>query len=340
MEAALNSPYGRTMLGPGSTTIGRAADNQIVVNDPQASSHHAQVYPDGQGYLLVDVGSTNGTFINEQRLIPNSPRMLNAGDMIRIGNTNFSYEVIGAPQIGPTVVANPGYTGPAYEPTIAAPSSAYPDFQQAPQQGYPQQAYPQPAYPQQAYPQQAYPQQPPNYEGFASPPQQPYAPVPGQVGLPDYAGTAAQPQKKSRLGLWIALIVIVLLIAGGVGGYVYLNRSTPTKTLQTFCSALKSSPPDYQTAYNQYSTRQRARESEQAFASGLQQSFSNPILGGLKDCTVSNVQQNGSNATGNVTFTFNNVSRTLVFNFSLIDESDGWKIDNGTFKVAFAMQQA
>lgn len=317
MEAALNSPYGRTMLGPGSTTIGRATDNQIVVNDPQASSHHAQVYPDGQGYLLVDVGSTNGTFINEQRLIPNSPRMLNAGDMVRIGNTNFSYEVIGAPQINPTVVANPSYAGPAYEPTIAAPSSAYPDFQQAPQQGYPQQAYPQPAYP-----------------------QQPYAPVPGQVGLPDYAGTAAQPRKKSRLGLWIALIVIVLLIAGGVGGYVYLNRSTPTKTLQTFCSALKSSPPDYQTAYNQYSTRRKAQESEQTFASGLQQSFSSPILGGLKDCTVSNVQQNGSNATGNVTFTFNNVSRTLVFNFSLIDESDGWKIDNGTFKVAFAVQQA
>jgi hypothetical protein len=317
VEAALNSPYGRTMLGPGSTTIGRAADNQIVVNDPQASSHHAQVYPDGQGYLLVDVGSTNGTFINEQRLIPNSPRMLNAGDMFRIGNTNFSYEVIGAPQISPTVVANPGYAGPAYEPTIAAPSSAYPDFQQAPQQAYPQQAYPQPAYP-----------------------QQPYAPVPGQVGLPDYAGTAAPPQKKSRLGLWIALIVIVLLIAGGVGGYVYLNRSTPTKTLQTFCSALKSSPPDYQTAYNQYSTRQRARESEQTFASGLQQLFSNPISGGLKDCTVSNVQQNGSNATGNVAFTFNNVSRTFVFNFSLIDESDGWKIDNGTLKVAFAVQQA
>jgi len=313
VEAALNSPFGRTVLGPGSTTIGRAADNQIVINDPQASSHHAQVYPDGQGYLLVDVGSTNGTFINEQRLIPNSPRMLNAGDMVRIGNTNFSYEVIGAPQIGPTVVANPGYASPAYEPTIAAPSPAYPDSQQAPQQAYPQQAYPQPAYPQQAYPQQAYPQQP-------------YAPVPGQVGLPDYAGTAAQPQKKSRLGLWIALIVIVLLIAGGVGGYVYLNRSTPTKTLQT--------------AYNQYSTRQRARESEQAFAGGLQQSFSNPLVGGLKDCTVSNVQQNGSNATGNVTFTFNNVNRTLVFNFGLIDESDGWKIDNGTFKAAFAVQQA
>ena len=327
MEAALNSPYGRTMLGPGSTAIGRAADNQIVVNDPQASSHHAQVYPDGQGYLLVDLGSTNGTFINEQRLIPNSPRMLNGGDMIRIGNTNFSYEAIGAPPIGPTAVANPGYANPAYEPTIATPSPAFSDFQQAPPQAYPPQAYPQPAYPPQAYPQQAYPQQP-------------YAPVPGQVGLPDYAGTAAQPRKKSRLGLWIALIVIVLLVAGGVGGYVYLNRSTPTKTLQTFCSALKSSPPDYQTAYNQYSTRRKAQESEQTFASGLQQSFSSPILGGLKDCTVSNVQQNGSNATGNVTFTFNNVSRTLVFNFSLIDESDGWKIDNGTFKVAFAVQQA
>src|SRR5216684_2072953 len=317
MEAALNSPYGRTILGPASMTIGRSPDNQLVVNDPQASSHHAQIYPDGQGYLLVDLGSTNGTFINEQRLISHSPRMLNAGDVLRIGNTSLSYEAIGAPQDSQTA---PGqYGGPAYEQTVIG----YNPVPQAPQQPYPQQ-------PQQGYP---YAQQPPDYQGSTPPVQQPYAPAPGQVGFPGYPATAVQPQKKSRLGLWIALIVIVLLVAaGGVGGYIYLNRSTPTRTLQAFCNALKASPPDYQTAYNQYSARQRAQASEQTFASNLQQAFSNPILGGLKDCTVSNVQETGSTANGVVTLSFNSVNQTVVFNFTLVDTGNIWKIDSGTFK--------
>jgi hypothetical protein len=310
MEAALNSPYGRTILGPASIAVGRSPDNQLVVNDPQASSHHAQIYPDGQGYLLVDLGSTNGTFVNEQRLISHSPRMLNAGDVLRIGNTSFSYEAIGAPQDGQ--IAPGQYGGPAYEPTIIG----YNPVPQAPQQPYPQQS------------QQAYPQQSPDYQGYTPPAQQPYAPAPGQVGFPGYPAVAQQPQKKSRLGLWITLIVIVLLVAGGVGGYVYLNRSTPTRTLQAFCNALKASPPDYQTAYNQFSARHNGQQSEQAFANGLQQSFNNPILGGLKGCTVSNMQETGSTATGEVTFSFNRVSQTPVFSFKLINESDGWKIDN------------
>src|SRR5260221_2513373 len=189
MEAALNSPYGRTILGPASIAIGRSPDNQLVVNDPQASSHHAQIYPDGQGYLLVDLGSTNGTFVNEQRLISHSPRMLNAGDVLRIGNTSFSYEAIGAPQDGQTA---PGqYGGPAYEQTVIG----YNPVPQAPQQ--------------------AYPQQPPDYQGYIPPAQQPYAPAPGQVGFPGYPAPAVQPQENSGPGLWIALIGVVLLVAAG-----------------------------------------------------------------------------------------------------------------------------
>jgi hypothetical protein len=336
VEAALNSPYGRTNLGSTNLTIGRSPDNQLVVNDAQASSHHAQISPNGQGYILTDVGSTNGTFVNEQRLVPNSPRLLNAGDVIRIGSTNFTYEVIGA---GPTVLANrDSYGGAGYEPTVSAAPPSYdqapaPQAYPLPPQAYPQQGYQQPAYAQQSYPQQGY-QQPADYQGYAPPPQQPFAPQAGQVGYPNYAAAPAQPQRRSRMGLWIGLIVVVVLLAGGVGGYLYLNRSTPQKTLQTFCDALKASPADYATAYNQYSTNQKNRVSEQKFATDLQQAFSNPVLGGLKDCTVSNVQQNSSTATGTVTFTFNRVTQSLVFNFNLIQESDGWKIDSGTFHQA------
>ena len=113
-----------------------------------------------------------------------------------------------------------------------------------------------------------------------------------------------------------------------------IPTSTPTATLQTFCSALRASPPDYQTAYNQYSSRQRAQKSEQAFASSLQQALSNPVLGGLKDCTVSNVQESGSTANGVVTLSFNSVNQTVVFNFTLVDTGNIWKIDSGTFTTA------
>ena len=299
MEAALNSPYGRTILGPASMTIGRSPDNQLVVNDPQASSHHAQIYPDGQGYLLVDLGSTNGTFVNEQRLISHSPRMLNAGDVLRIGNTSLSYEAIGAPQDGQ--IAPGQYGGPAYEQTIIG----YNPVPQASQQPYPQQ-----------------PQQSPDYQGYTPPAQQPYAPAPGQVGFPGYPATAVQPQKKSRLGLWIALIVIVLLVAaGGVGGYVYLNRSTPEKTITTYCNALQSG--DYQTAYNQLSSSLTSKFTESQFAQLSQVGFA--AVGGLKSCTVSNVQENGSTATGTITGTFGN-GKTQPSPVSLVNQNGTWKL--------------
>src|SRR5437764_13883442 len=125
--------------------------------------------------------------------------------MIRIGNTNFTYEVVGAPHINPNLAANP-----AYEPTVAAAPPSFEDYHQVPQQGYPE-----------------YPQQPLNYQGFMPPAQQPYAPQAGQIGIPSYAAELAQPRRRSRLGLWTGLIVILLLVAPGVGGYLYLNRSTP-----------------------------------------------------------------------------------------------------------------
>lgn len=294
VEAALISSYGRTTLGSSNLTIGRAPDNQLVISDPQASSHHAQILPDGQGYLLTDIGSTNGTFVNEQRLFPHAPRLLVSGDVIRIGNTNYTYEVSGVPQFGQTVAANP-----AYQPTIAVTPPSFQDYNQVPQQSYPQPPYP----------------------------QQPYASPADQAGLPNYAAAPTQPQRKSRLGLWIGLIVIVLLVAGGVGGYVYLNRSTPTKTLQNFCSAFKNNDP--QGAFNQLSTREQSQTTEQRVGQGIQQ-FNNPLVGGIKDCTVSNVQENGSTASGTMTFTFNKVNTPVNLDSNLVNENGTWKVDTVT----------
>ena len=92
MEAALSSSLGRTILGTSRVTIGRARDNGLVVSDPTVSSHHAEIHPDGQGYNIVDLGSTNGTFVNGQRIAKNIPLLLHAGDAIRAGDFTFTYE--------------------------------------------------------------------------------------------------------------------------------------------------------------------------------------------------------------------------------------------------------
>lgn len=54
---------------PGSTiSIGRDADNQIVVDDPMVSRHHARLTPQGSMFLLEDLNSANGTWVNNSRI--------------------------------------------------------------------------------------------------------------------------------------------------------------------------------------------------------------------------------------------------------------------------------
>jgi parallel beta-helix repeat protein len=65
--------------------IGRAVDNDIVLEDSQASRHHAAIVQEAAGYSLQDLNSSNGTFLNERRVA--EPRMLRDGDLIRMGKT-------------------------------------------------------------------------------------------------------------------------------------------------------------------------------------------------------------------------------------------------------------
>ena len=91
VKAALISSLGRTILGNDILTIGRDADNGLVIRDPTVSRHHAQIRPDGQGYAIIDLRSVNGTFVNGQRLTGNVPRLLHSGDTFRIGDVTFTY---------------------------------------------------------------------------------------------------------------------------------------------------------------------------------------------------------------------------------------------------------
>ncbi len=105
--SVLISPSSRIELGPTALTIGRAPDNQRVIEDSQVSGHHAVIRPEGQGYTITDLKSTNHTFVNGQQLTPHVSRLLNSGDTIRMGRTTFTYEVSSAPQIAETEWVKP-----------------------------------------------------------------------------------------------------------------------------------------------------------------------------------------------------------------------------------------
>ena len=87
-RAAGHQPGTAYEIPDGGATLGRG-DVEIQLEDPFASSNHARITR--QGYVLVieDLGSTNGTYLNEEPL--NGPQPLHPGDHIRIGDSEFSY---------------------------------------------------------------------------------------------------------------------------------------------------------------------------------------------------------------------------------------------------------
>ncbi|MFJ9666460.1 FHA domain-containing protein [Streptomyces sp. NPDC101219] len=78
---------GTTVALQGQTiTLGRAHDSTIVLDDDYASSRHARIYPDRDGQWIVeDLGSTNGTYLDRNRLT--TPTPISLGAPIRIGKT-------------------------------------------------------------------------------------------------------------------------------------------------------------------------------------------------------------------------------------------------------------
>jgi DNA-binding response OmpR family regulator len=73
---------GRWTLAKPETTIGRWEDNDIVVDDRWVSRTHARIRREGDQYVVVDLGSKNGTFVNGQRIV--GPVALSDGDEIQV----------------------------------------------------------------------------------------------------------------------------------------------------------------------------------------------------------------------------------------------------------------
>ena len=299
MVATLSGPYGQTMVEANSHPygIGRAQDNQLVMSDARVSSHHAQLRALGQGYEIVDLGSSNGTFVNEQRLLPNTPYRLSSGDQIRLGETTYTFdagEQVSQPPLEPTIIAGSTNGSASYAATVAAAPSYYVDVNGA-----------QPL-------------------AYVPPPPVAAPPPPYTVHQAGYTPAPPAGQKRGRRSLWIVLgaVIALLLIAGGIAFAVVLsaNRSTPAKTLTAFCDALEKG--DYQTAYNQLSSGLQAKIGSEATFAGAY--TNNGGLGKVTSCEVSNV--NDGAGTGSINYRFSGGS-SLVVDYTLIDESGASKIN-------------
>jgi len=95
-------------------SIGRLPDNTIVVDNPAVSGHHATVFRDGDHFVIEDLASTNGTFVNGTRV---SRQKLQGGDAVRVGKSRHAivFDEQGgdgetAEAAGPDIAATPGET--------------------------------------------------------------------------------------------------------------------------------------------------------------------------------------------------------------------------------------
>jgi hypothetical protein len=79
----------RVPLGEETITVGRLPESTIVLADPNVSRSHAEIRPRGTGFVVIDLGSTNGTRINGIRI---NEQELVDGDEVVFGNTRMRFE--------------------------------------------------------------------------------------------------------------------------------------------------------------------------------------------------------------------------------------------------------
>jgi signal transduction histidine kinase/pSer/pThr/pTyr-binding forkhead associated (FHA) protein len=76
-------------------TIGRDPSNRIALTDMGVSRRHAKIVPRGKKYIIVDLGSVNGTYVNKE---PVTEQVLKIGDTVTVGKTNIQFLHLRAPE--------------------------------------------------------------------------------------------------------------------------------------------------------------------------------------------------------------------------------------------------
>ncbi len=155
--------------------IGRDLSNDIVINDPEVSRRHARLFLQGNNYVIEDLGSTNGTYVNGQRLM--GPYVLRPGEVIVFGEHITALYEGTQPDLGSTVAAA-----------------------RSPAQSNPPQASP-PVY-----------DNPPAYSNNPPPPERPTFTVQqGYVGqVPDVEELEETPER--RIPVWVLVVGALLLL--------------------------------------------------------------------------------------------------------------------------------
>ncbi|HEY3779828.1 MAG TPA: FHA domain-containing protein [Fimbriimonadaceae bacterium] len=80
-------------LKKGANIFGRKSEADIQISDPYVSGKHGQIDIGDDGIFLTDIGSTNGTMLNDAKLNPNQRTQITSDDVIRLGNMRFHVEV-------------------------------------------------------------------------------------------------------------------------------------------------------------------------------------------------------------------------------------------------------
>ncbi len=201
--------------------LGRDMSSDIVINDAGVSRRHAHLVRQETGYLVEDLGSTNGTSVSGQRLM--GPYQLHSGEAFTLGESvTLVYEAI---TYDPdATVASPRMTMPQAQPAPVEPQPYQPVQPMPPVQPVqqPVQPYQQPVQPvQQPMPSQPVTPPPPVYSTPVAPPPAPQPSYTGQVPAgPVQAQTPAK--KKGGFPVWIIIVLIILVVLClCIGGGLY-----------------------------------------------------------------------------------------------------------------------
>jgi predicted component of type VI protein secretion system len=121
LSAGLN---GRTHeLNVDKTTIGRVDDNTFQIADPSVSSHHCEVLLRGSDVVIKDLNSTNGSFINGEKI---GESVLKPGQTLRLGQIELQLLTEGMPIPPARPAPSPAPSAPAPAGSSAAPSASAP----------------------------------------------------------------------------------------------------------------------------------------------------------------------------------------------------------------------
>ncbi len=82
---------GQTFVIQAEARVGRGVGNDVVLSDPRASRRHGQITRQGNHYVLVDLGSSYGTLVNDRRV--EGGCVLKEGDIIKLGVTELEFHV-------------------------------------------------------------------------------------------------------------------------------------------------------------------------------------------------------------------------------------------------------